>query len=71
MVKLKVGEKGQIFSGVHEKDIAQAVSQKLNIPIEKNQIELDKPFKDLGEHKTVLRLGHNTKAAIKIMVEAI
>lgn len=71
VVKIKVGDKGQIFSGVHEKDIAQAVSQKLDIPIEKNQIELDKPLKDLGEHKTVLRLGHNTKATIKIMVEAV
>ena len=29
-VKVKVGEKGQIFGSVHEKDIAAAISAKLN-----------------------------------------
>ena len=69
-VKVKVGDKGQIFSGVHQKDIAEAVSQKMNLPVEKNQVDLAKPIKELGEHTTKLKLGPGIIANINIKVEA-
>jgi large subunit ribosomal protein L9 len=68
-VKVKVGNKGQIFSGVHGKDIAQAVSSKMNISFEKNQVELARPLKELGPHTIKIRLAGNTAANIKINIE--
>lgn len=69
-VKVKVGDKGQIFSGVHEKDVITAINSKMNFQLEKNQVDLDKPIKELGEHKVKLKLGNNLSAVINIHVEA-
>jgi len=69
-VKVKVGNKGQIFSGVHEKDIAQIMNAKGSFKVEKNQIALDKPIKELGEHKVKLKLGPGIFASVQIHVEA-
>ncbi len=69
-VKIKVGDKGQIFSGVREKDIAKAVNEKMSAMIEKNQVEITGHIKELGEHKVKLKLGPNIVAGITIKVEA-
>ena len=68
-IKIKVGDKGQIFSGVHEKDIVAAVNGKLSTNLEKNQVDLDKPIKELGEHKVKLRLAAGIIATLNIKVE--
>ena len=69
-LKIKVGDKGQIFSGVHEKDILAAVNSKMGLSLEKNQILLDKPIKELGEHKVKVKLAANLPATISLDVEA-
>jgi large subunit ribosomal protein L9 len=69
-VKVKVGDKGQIFSGVHEKDIVSAVNNKMALSLEKNQVNLEKPIKELGEHKVKLKLASGISASINIHVEA-
>lgn len=68
--KVKVGDKGQIFSGIHEKEIATAVSTKMAMIIEKNQVKLEKPIKELGEHKVTLKLDSGLIAVIKLLIEA-
>ena len=69
-VKVKVGDKGQIFSGVHEKEIAKTVADATKIDLDKNQIELSGIIKQLGEHQVKLKLAPGVVAAIKIKVEA-
>ena len=68
-VKVKVGDKGQIFSGVHEKDVAAAINAKTELGLEKNQVVLDKPIKELGSHKVKVKLGQNLGAEITLNVE--
>ena len=69
-VKIKVGDKGQIFSGVHEKDVAKAVNDKMALSLEKNQVELGGIIKALGEHQVKIKLGPVIIASVKINVEA-
>lgn len=69
-VKVKVGDKGQVFGGVHEKDIAQAVSDKMGQQIDRHQIEISSAIKELGEHQVKLKLAAGIIASIKINVEA-
>ncbi len=69
-LKVKVGDKGQIFSGVHENDIAKAINNVLNSEIEKNQISLNAVIKQIGEHVVKVKLGPQISANIKIKVEA-
>lgn len=70
-VKVKVGEKGQVFGGVHEKDIAEVIGKKLNHSLEKNQIEISSAIKELGEHQIKVKLGQGITAEAKIKVEAL
>jgi len=70
VIKVKVGDKGQIFGGVHEKDIASAITSKLNHTLEKNQISKQEPIKQVGEHKVEIKLGNGQTATAKINVEA-
>lgn len=70
VVKVKVGDRGQIFSGVHEKDIVLAINQKAGSAFEKNQVSLDKPIKELGAYKVALKLGPGMSININLSVEA-
>lgn len=69
-VKVKVGDKGQVFGSVHEKDIAAAVSAKLNYPLDKNQVEIGAAIKQLGQHRVIVKLGGGIIVNLKINVEA-
>lgn len=69
-LRVKVGDKGQIFGGVHEKEIAGIISARLGTTIEKNQIEIAKPIKAPGEHLVSVKLGPGLSARAKINLEA-
>ena len=71
VLKVKVGDKGQVFGGVHEKDIAKAVSEKINVKIEKNQVLILSAIKTLGEHSVKVKFANGISASIKIKVEAV
>jgi len=70
-VKVKVGDKGQVFGGVHEKDIALVISDKMNHGIDKNQIEISAPIKQVGEHIAKVRLSQGITASVRIKAEAL
>ncbi len=70
-IKVKVGDKGQIFSGVHEKDIIAAVYQKTKIELDKSQINSHKGIKQLGEHFIDIKFGHGINAKVKINLESL
>jgi large subunit ribosomal protein L9 len=69
-VKVKVGDKGQVFGGVHEKDIASVISEKTGRAVEKNQVDIGDPIKQLGEHQVKVKLSQGIIANVKIKAEA-
>ncbi len=70
-VKVKTGDKGQIFGGVHEKDVAGAIFQKTKIQLDKSQVGAHKGIKELGEHVIDIKLGQGLVAKTKINIEAL
>ena len=70
-VKVKTGDKGQIFGGVHEKDIAAAIYQKTKMELDKSNIDSHKGIKQLGEHIINIKLGQGVTAKTKINLEAL
>lgn len=70
-VKVKTGEKGQVFGGVHGKDIAAAIYQKTKIQLEKSQIQVPHGIKQLGEQIITIKLAANLKAQIRINLESL
>jgi large subunit ribosomal protein L9 len=70
-LRVKVGEKGQVFGGVHEKGVAEAVSEKVGIAVLKNQVILDGNIKELGTHSAKINLGGGIVANIKLNLEQL
>mgnify|MGYP003556473130 FL=1 len=70
-VKVKVGDKGQIFSSIHEKDVAAAIFQKTKIQLDKHHFEPLHGIKQLGEHFVSIKLGQGITAKTKINLEAL
>jgi large subunit ribosomal protein L9 len=60
-----VGIKGS----VKKDDIAKAIKEKLNIDVDKRNIELKKAIKTTGEFKIDIKLGHGIHAKILLEVK--
>lgn len=69
-VKVKVGDKGQIFGGAHEKDVVKAVNDVMPLNLEKGQVEMDGIIKEMGVHSVKIRLAPSIAASVKINIEA-
>ncbi len=67
-VKVRIGDKGQIYGGVHEKEIIEVLKSKIGFGLDKNQIEISAPIKELGEHKIKVKLDGSLSAILTIKV---
>ncbi|MDY6820046.1 MAG: 50S ribosomal protein L9 [Deferribacterota bacterium] len=63
----KSGEKGRLYGAVTSQDIANELSNK-GIDIDKKQIALENPIKELGTHKITINLYKNIKATLEVEV---
>ncbi len=66
-IPVKVGDKGQMFKKIDEKDIAEKF-QELGYKVDKKQIILAEPIDDLGEFEAKVRFEHNLECQIKVIV---
>ncbi len=65
-IVVKVGDKGQVFGSVHEKDVAARVKEKTGYEVEKGNIAIPKHIKELGEYQIEIKLGSGISAKPKI-----
>lgn len=70
-IKVKVGDKGQVFGGLHEKDVAKFVAGKMGINIDKSQLDLGGIIKAIGLYEAKLKLAAGIIAKLKINVSAL
>ena len=63
----QAGETGQLYGSVNANDIKIALGENGFI-IEKNQIKLDKPIKELGIHNVSVKLHPEVQAIISVIV---
>lgn len=68
-IHVKVGDKGQIFGGAHEKDIITAINAKMGTTFDKHSVDLKHGLKTLGEHSVTIKLGHGLETQTKIKLE--
>jgi large subunit ribosomal protein L9 len=66
-IRQKAGEQDQLFGSVTAKDIAEALAAQ-NYTIERRNIQLDEPIKQLGEYKVPLRLHRTVTVDITVNV---
>lgn len=67
ILKVKVGEKNEIYGGVHESDIEKALLERgyKDLKIEK----LDRPIKAIGLHRVKIKLGKGIAGDISIEIK--
>ena len=63
----QAGETGQLYGSVNTNDIKTALDENGFI-VEKNQITLDKPIKELGVHNVSVKLHPEVQATISVIV---
>ncbi len=68
--KLNVGSHGEIYNSVAKEQIKKFLLSQ-NLKIEKSQVELDRPIRELGDHSVKIHLGHGLAAELKIVLEPI
>lgn len=66
-IPVKIGEKGKAFGSVSVSRVAKELKEK-GFVIEENNIVLEKPIKDTGNHKITIDFGHGVKSEIKVKI---
>lgn len=67
IISVKVGEEGQLFESITSQKIYEKLKE-LGFEIKKNQINLPKPIKELGEFPVKIKFEHNLEAEIKVII---
>ncbi len=68
-IPVKAGEAGRLFGSVTNKEVADAISARLGMELDKRKVEIKEPIKNLGEAEAVLKLyaGVNQKVKLNIV----
>jgi len=66
---VKAGEGGRLFGSVTTADIAEALGRH-GIQIDKHQVQLDEPLKQLGTYRVQVRVAAHLVAEVTVTVEA-
>lgn len=66
----KANAKGHLFAGLHKPELIEALKTQAHIDITEEYIVLDKPIKEVGEHKIEVKV-QNKEAQFTLVVKAI
>jgi large subunit ribosomal protein L9 len=69
VIARKVGETEALYGSVTSGDIAEALAAK-GFEIDRRKIQLDEPFKKLGEYEVPIKLQRDVVATVKVTVAA-
>jgi large subunit ribosomal protein L9 len=65
----KANDKGHLFAGITKEILLAEILKQTHLNLDPEAVILEKPIKELGEHKIVIQALEN-KAEVKVMVEA-
>jgi large subunit ribosomal protein L9 len=66
-IGVRVGEKGQLYEKIDAQKIAKKLKE-MGFAVAKSQIQLEKPFEELGEYPVKVKFEHNLEAEIKLII---
>ena len=67
-LSIKAGEGGRAFGSVSNKEISKAISDQLNLDIDKKKIVLNVPIKSIGSFEVPIRLHKEVTARLAVKV---
>ena len=66
-IPVQVGEEGKLFGSVSPKDIAEELT-KQGIQIDKRQIQMEKPLKELGQTTIPVKIHREVTASVTVIL---
>ena len=67
-LSIKAGEGGRAFGSVSNKEISKAISDQLNLDIDKKKIVLNDPIKSIGSFEVPIKLHKEVTARLSVKV---
>ena len=67
-LSIKAGEGGRAFGSVSNKEISKAISDQLNLDIDKKKIVLNDPIKSIGSFEVPIKLHKDVTARLAVKV---
>ena len=67
-IPAKSGAEGKLFGSVTTADIVAAVQEQSGVEIDRRQVQLDEPIKDLGSHQVMTKLHAEVEFPLSIEV---
>jgi len=64
----RAGEDGKLFGSVGPKEIADALREARDLRVDKKQIQLEQPLRELGTFMVEIQLKDGTTAAVKTII---
>ena len=69
ILKIKTGQSGKTYGSIGSKDISELLKEKLDIDIDKKNIELDEPIKNVGRYAIKVKLYKEITTDVNLTVE--
>jgi large subunit ribosomal protein L9 len=69
-LKAKVGEKDRLYGSITGADIADELSSRTGLVVDKKKVELEEPIRQLGTYEVTVRFTHDIAAVIGLTVVA-
>jgi large subunit ribosomal protein L9 len=69
-ISARAGESGRLFGSVTSSDVARAVEEQLGEPIDRHDVRLDDPIRQLGDHQVEIHLHEEVNALVTVEVIA-
>lgn len=69
VLKIKTGQSGKTYGSIGSKDIAEMLKERLDIDVDKRDIDLDDPIKTVGRYAIKVKLYKDITADVNLIVE--
>ncbi len=69
-ISAKAGNEGRLFGSISSTEIAKAIFDQTSATIDRKQVQLEAPLRQLGEHVVVVELFEEVQANISINIVA-
>ncbi len=67
--EVKTGETGQLYGSITNADIAEALEEQVGVEIDRRDIPLSEPIREVGEHFVPVRLMEDIEPQIRVVVK--
>lgn len=69
VLKVSAGERGKLFGSVTATQVAERIQEKYGVPVDKKDVRLPSPVKELGSYPFSIKLHQGVEADMTLKVE--